>query len=483
MKSKISALAILLLAVFMTGCEKDRRNDNLYDSAVYFVNNATAGVYSTNTMYDVQESVEVPIYVYLSGFFGGTTTVSMTMDEEFLALYNESHSTELKLLPDDCYRMTRTTATVENRKGRMAIEFDIEALKAFSQADDFSDLEGYVVPLALQATEAIPVSDRDALLGYELVQPVLSQASMSFSIKGNTTIKGTSFKMTMESLFENSFDIDWNIEFESASIEAANGTPSTARGNSLEAKYARKALPLAAISDSDINSLAPGENSVTYEVTMPEGTPYGVYYLNVKVNKAMLNGAEIPIIGGDVDALIRFEYLPEVQPGSLTTHGSAYQGVLNLIPQSSTKFFAESYAGSAPASNAIDGSLSTIWENRYSSSGAGPTSSIPFVAVFDLGAKQKVNVLEVWRRDHSTYVTDLKAFEIYAAETVNTSTETFGYDGLTYLGTMDFGGTSNKNRAQLELLDEVETQYLVLKFTQSNRTSCISIAEICAWKR
>lgn len=481
MKIKYIAFAVILLTV-LVGCAEDHRNDNLYDSAVYFVNNATAGVKNTETMYDVQESLDYPVYVYCSGYYGGTTDVSMAVDESFITLYNETNSTELLALPSDCYELTTTRATIKDRKATMSVKFNVSALKALSNEDDFSDLENYVVPLVLTSNGDIPVSEReDNMLGYELVHPVLERASVAFSVTEDVTVSGLTYTMTMKTLFDNSFNVAWNVEFESASFEAQNATESTSRGNSIEAKYAMKALPLDAITNADVKSLAAGENQVEYTITMPEGTPYGKYYLHVTVNGATLDGQSIPIESGDVDADIVFEYMPSVTMGNVSTSGSVLSSYMTLIPQSDMTFKAESYQSGNPPANAIDGDVSNMWENRWGSNGVG-VYTIPIIGIIDLGSQQTVNVIEVWRRSGS-YVTDLRTFEVYAAEMTDYSdVENMTYSGLTYLGNVDFG--SDTDVAKLTMLDEATTRYLVLKFTASNRNgSCISIADMCLWHR
>jgi hypothetical protein len=477
---KIKYIALLLAGMFLsTSCEKDRRNADLYDSAVYFVNNATAGVCETTDMYDVQSKVEHPVYVYLSGYFGGNTTVSMSLAEDFIATYNESENTNLELLPSNCYEITKSSASTENRKARMYVTFDIDALKALSQEDDFSDLENYVVPLALKPTGDIGLSTKDEFLSYELIHPVLKKASMSFSISEDTEVSGLSYTMTMKSLFDNQFDLAWDIEFESDSFEALNSTESTDLGNSLSAKYALKGLPISYIENTDVNTLAAGENSVQYKVVMPEDAPYGNYYFNVKVKNCTLDGQSIPLESGDVNAKVKFTYFPTVDTPSDANIGLS--NYFNAIPQSSMVFAAETYHDSS-LSQAMDGDISTIWENRWNGTGAG-VYTIPFMAVLDMGDEYTISALEIWRRSGSA-ITDLRMFEVYAAESVeyNFDGNPFTYSGLTYLGKVDFGDKTNTERMKFTALDKYATRYLLFKFCESNRGgTCISIAELGAW--
>lgn len=80
-------------------------------------------------------------------------------------------------------------------------------------------------------------------------------------------------------------------------------------------------------------------------------------------------------------------------------------------------------------------------------------------------------------------MTDTRTIEIYAAESADykTDRESIAYEGLTYLGTADFGNTSNTRQGQLFALDPAETRYIIMRFVGTNRGNCASLAEIGAW--
>jgi hypothetical protein len=144
-------------------------------------------------------------------------------------------------------------------------------------------------------------------------------------------------------------------------------------------------------------------------------------------------------------------------------------------------FAAETYHDSS-LSQAMDGDISTIWENRWNGTGAG-VYTIPFMAVLDMGDEYTISALEIWRRSGSA-ITDLRMFEVYAAESVeyNFDGNPFTYSGLTYLGKVDFGDKTNTERMKFTALDKYATRYLLFKFCESNRGgTCISIAELGAW--
>lgn len=489
MRYLIPAVVALLLSA---GCERDRRNDNLYASAVYFVDNMTEGVVATDTMYDVQQSVDYPVYVYCSGYYGGTTTVSMSVDEAALTAYNENKGTQYRLLPADCYEITSSSATIENRKATMGLRFNVGALTALSAESDYSDLEDYVVPLALHSTEEIPVSTRDEYLGYSFVHPTLSQAVLDCSLSGKVvTVSGRSLTMTVSLPFDNEWQAEWNMEVSGGPFDGLAATESTFMGNTLPAAYAFAATT-PSVENGEVLGMEPGVNEVSYTISLPEDVEPGIYTVNVRLDGARLNGMDIPIDGGDVDAYIRFEVDASYTPAVSSTDTSAdaqYLGVcpagwsMTAVPRSQMVFSPESVSGDVGA-NAIDGNTATKWENRYGSTGYGPTSSLPFLAVADLGAEVEVSAVEVWRRADS-YVADLGCFEVYAARTCDySSPEQIEYEGLTYLGNVDFGDAGNTSRAMFRMVDSATTRYLIFKFTRSNRNdSCISISELGVWHR
>ncbi len=74
------------------------------------------------------------------------------------------------------------------------------------------------------------------------------------------------------------------------------------------------------------------------------------------------------------------------------------------------------------------------------------TTSLPFNAALDLGSEQTVTMVEIWRRNDSM-VTDLANVECYAAESLDYSDkENIKYTNLTYLGKLDFEGSSDRVR-------------------------------------
>lgn len=488
MKFKYLIMWFLALVVF-TGCEEDHRNDNLYDSAVYFVNNATAGVLSTDLFYDVQDVVEHPVYVYLSGFYGGTTKVSMAVDESFIETYNTTNYTSYKPLPASCYTITTSSSEVVDRKARMSVEFNIPALLELSTAEDYSDLSEYVVPLVLKSNGEIPVSERsNGWLGYELITPNLNPAMMYVSGELDANDSNV-MTVTVSMPFENAWNAEYELDFggTAAMTEEVIGD---AVGNSIPARFVLTPLPDGTtIEGAEIVTMEPGVNTVTYRVTIPAQETMGIETFGFNIKNATLNGKSVPV---SCTAYLR--RTKDIAQGVLldksdTSHDAEYLGKgleaygLTLHDDSSYSFVPESAASDGMGVRVFDNNTTNIWENRYGSGGYG-TLSIPFLSVTDMKSVKNVNAIEVWRRNHSTYVTDLRKFEVYAADVCDyvTNKESFDCSGMTYLGVVDFGGKENEARVLYQMIDNIDTQYLVFKYTGSNRNgSCISISELNIW--
>lgn len=421
-------------------------------------------------LFDVGFELDTEITVLRSGgdpsLEAATSLVAMTQDE--LSEFNP----EYKLLDPSLYTIASKINFAPNERYKIvSLAFSSEAIKEMKENCNDGT---YYAALKLQQ-EGETTVDTDKY--YILRRIVVKDATIDFGLSSgvvNMNTEKSSFTVSLP--FNNTaFDIAWDLEVENVFNDTEE---STELGNSLAAKYARKGMPLEAFATTE-SAMEPGVNSLTYSISMPEGTPYGVYWLKVKLSNPTLNEAPIATTTGeDVEAVIRYEYMPDVTVSGLLT---ALNGSATALDRTDWVFQPESCQNGNPTSYTLDGDLGNFWENRWSD-GYGPTSSLPFNAVLDMGSKQKINILEPWRRSGG-YVTDTRTIEIYAAETVDYSNrESIQYGDLTYIGTVEFGNTSNTRQGQLFALDPVETQYLIMRFTGSNRNgSCISLAEIGAW--
>ncbi len=422
-------------------------------------------------LFDVGFELGTDITVLRSGgdpsLSASTTLVTMSQDElsEFNADYN--------LLDPSLYTVNSKLDFAPNERYKVVtISFSSEAIKEMKE--NYND-GTYYAALKLQQDGETSV-DGDKY--YILRRIVVKDATINFGLNsGVTNMTPSNSTFTVSLPFDNTaFDIAWDLEIENVFDDSEE---STELGNTLPAKYARKGMPLEAFVNSEDKSLSPGDNSLTYEISLPEGTPYGVYWLKVKLSNPTLNEAPISTTTGEnVEAVIRYEYMPDVNVSGLLT---ALNGSATPLDRTGWVFHTESQMDSNPGKVVLDGDLGNFWENRWGGGGYG-TYSLPFNAVIDMGSKQNVNILEPWRRPGG-YVTDTKTIEIYAADTADYTTdrESIAYTGLTYLGTAEFGNTSNTRQAQLFAFDPAETQYIILRFVGTNRGNCASLAEIGAW--
>ena len=421
-------------------------------------------------LFDVGFELDTEITVLRSGgdpsLEAATSLVAMTQDE--LSEFNP----EYKLLDPSLYTIASKINFAPNERYKIvSLAFSSEAIKEMKENCNDGT---YYAALKLQQ-EGETTVDTDKY--YILRRIVVKDATIDFGLSSgvvNMNTEKSSFTVSLP--FNNTaFDIAWDLEVENVFNDTEE---SKELGNSLAAKYARKGMPLEAFVTTE-SAMEPGVNSLTYSISMPEGTPYGVYWLKVKLSNPTFNEAPIATTTGeDVEAVIRYEYMPDVTVSGFLT---ALDGSATALDRTGWVFHTESQMDSNPGKVVLDGDLGNFWENRWGNGGYG-TYNLPFNAVIDMGSKQKINILEPWRRAGG-YVTDTRTIEIYAAESADykTDRESIAYEGLTYLGTADFGNTSNTRQGQLFALDPAETRYIIMRFVGTNRGNCASLAEIGAW--
>ncbi len=434
-------------------------------------------------LFDVGSSLSSEFTILRSGGMpepeAKTAVVSMTQEE--LTLLDEDYI----LLDPSFYQLPASVDFASDERYKnftVTIAYDkIQELKANSA--DLPAGKSYCLAIKLDQ-EGDTYVDKES--NYILRKVFVSDPVIDISLGGGQQVlRGEQPEIVFTLPFVNpEFEIKWDIAFESESFTAMSGIESTALGNSIPAKYNLRPLPLTAVQNGDVKSMGAGESEVKYSFKMPEGSEYGNYYVNVSISNVTINGNPLTIVGaenGRIDAQIRYEYCPDISMSGITQAYVALSSVGTVVPPGEMTFVPESAHGTSEG-QAIDNNTGTFWENRWGGSGYG-TTGVPFLATLNLGSVQTVSILEVWRRSGS-YVTDLRKFEVYAAETIDCSNkESIKYTGLTFLGNVDFGGTSNKNVSQLFTMDAMKTQNLLLKFVGSNRNgTCISIAEIGCWR-
>lgn len=489
MKIQKYIILVVIMLLSLVACEPNHINDNLLESTVYFSRSGEV----TATFYDAEGISDYSFYAVNAGFFEGQSKLSIKVDPSALEKYNEDNKTSFETLPEDYYTIIEGAGIIEgeNRTCEFKIQFDNHKLKEFSEKEDYSDLMNYVIPFVLTAEGEIDLGSRPEGEGLNivLIRPGMKRISASLVETNEINIPQTQIKgeFTYEVEIALSTINQWEVEVEVATgdklIEYYN-TNLTKRG-SLEAYSALVPVPTDAYTidfdnrvpkDSDV-----GRMKITFDATK---VPQGVSSIVVTLDRATVDGEEIPI-DGDAYVIIN---LVNIEPVSVSTtilspsdRGkdseflAKYLGDFGytILSRDGWTFSPESYHGTT-YTNAIDGNTNSQWENRYGASGGGPTKVLPFNAILDLGVTQKFSALELWRRPHATYVTDLRGFEIYVSDdNVNWK----------YITTVDYGGTANAERMLYTFFNEVEARYVNLYITKANRAGVVSIAEIYLWNK
>ena len=506
MKNKY-ILSMILAATVFSACEPDHRNDNLPESAVYFVANSENKGVQSALMYDIQDESVYNVYAYCSGYYGGNPNVSITSDEEFLETYNAINETTYKLLPSECWSIVKGEATMQDRKAEFSIKFNVTGILALSSEEDYSDVENYAVVLRLDS-EDIPVAgDSDESLGYLIVTPDLTPATVKLT--ATPLDKNRQMTLTVELPFNNSWDFSYELDF---GKEGAFGM-NEGRGNHIPAKYICSPLPDGVtVENKSVTTMAPGTNKVEYKITFPEPAQWkkGVshnYAFSIK--NPVLNGKEIAI--GE-PAVVSLDPKNILMKGFATTNGSndpewfeckfldygltivpdyggARSGSTGEIikdekgfifhPQSSQQFYYDRVFNDVTWASQWDAS----WGSGY---GNSSVSALPMWILIDMRTPKKINGIEWWRRhEGKDRTSDVRTVEFYALDkcqyTLQQPVLDYATEDITYLGTLDFGDASNLENVAYTTFDFVETQYIMLYVTAGNRGKAVDIMELSIW--
>lgn len=170
MKRKV-IYSLVAAALAALSCEPSHLNDNLPASEVYFL----SGGFRPATVFDTQKQAVCPVYAYCGGFWGGSPTVSVSVDADALARYNEANYTHYKALPDDCWSLERTQVEMTGGKGCFNVLFDVQKLLSHSTKADYSDLSEYVLPLALTSLNSDVKASAEDDLGFVLLNTAVTK--------------------------------------------------------------------------------------------------------------------------------------------------------------------------------------------------------------------------------------------------------------------------------------------------------------------
>lgn len=404
------------------------------------------------------------------------------MTQEELSQYSSSYV----LASSDIFSLSASKLNFESGERYKTLRgtFPADGIEKASQA--IAALEpGQILCAAFKITESGETSiDKDK--NYIIRELSVNEPQLNFHFEG-TYVYGTSTTLNVELPFANEdFEVTWDCEIKAADF--SDMEPSTAFGNGLPAKYAAWSNVAPVVEGN--SSMGAGETNATYTISLPAGAPAGIYDVQIKFGNAKLNGAKEMLTNyadkGEVTTMyIRFDTRTEhfsvkqhVDDANRTA-GTLLAGG-EVLPHEGMKFIPGSSWSSFDWGKMFDNNTTSHWENRWSSGGWGPTT-VPFNAVVDLGSKQQVSAMEYWRRD-GTYYYDTKGFEIYAAETADYSvSDNLQFDGLTYLGYYELSG-EHGYRATISEFPTVETQYIIIRYTNSNRGNSVNCCELRFYK-
>ena len=170
-------------------CEPSHLNDNMYEPAVYFVN----GGLTRETIYSVEGSHTVQVHAYCGGIESIDPEVVVEVDRSALDTYNINTGESLEFLPESCYTIESAPKKMSGNRVTFDIVFDCQKLEELSQQDDFSDLEGYAVPVMLRSlTEGVMVAG-DADLCSAVIIPDMEMMGFTFEQAGVKSVDLTEF--------------------------------------------------------------------------------------------------------------------------------------------------------------------------------------------------------------------------------------------------------------------------------------------------
>ncbi|MBQ3997245.1 MAG: DUF1735 domain-containing protein, partial [Bacteroidales bacterium] len=149
MKNIFIVSSVMVLGM-LCSCVSDHRDFNMPDSAVYFTDNTANNGIQKVKLYDVQTEVETPVNVYCAGLKAAEATVTAKVAEDYIDYYNKINYTDLKALPENCYKLTKSTDQLNGRNASFSVSFDVNNIIEFSKEDGV-DLNDYVLALALEA--------------------------------------------------------------------------------------------------------------------------------------------------------------------------------------------------------------------------------------------------------------------------------------------------------------------------------------------
>ena len=444
------------------------------------------------TLYNsLPNNTEFPLTVMRSGGIpeGEASVNIVPMTQEELVEY-ESDGV---LVSSDRYSIPgRLSFESNQRYQNIAAIFTPEQIAALKSDIEAANAEGKDVYMAFKL-EKVGDATIDASKFYILRKLEVKEPEVRINLQDMEAIWGSTKKFTVDLPFENIFDIAYELKVvavENADADAYMATTYEA-WNSLGVATDLNTSEVINLTDEaviglEVQGMSAGTSSVEYTIQVPAHYANGAYKIGIQFGNATINGG--PLVTNKCGAgetwtgLVGFHARPGYDHLDQDNGGVPYvalqgQGMtlnpFTYYPESSNPTFEQAQT------QLQDGNSGTFWDNNWGA-GWGPTNR-DFIAAVDFGAPKTISAMELWRRA-GNFVTDFRTCDVYAASSVNYANFKNGnggisYEGLTYLGTMDFAA-GDKRAAQFMKLKEVTTQYVILNITRSGRPFCIGIAEL-----
>lgn len=393
----LAASAVIMSAV---ACEPSHLEDNLYDPAVYLLNN---GYQKTETFYDVQPSFSAEINAYCGSFYDKDPEVRLVEDDAVLEKYNTENSDTLKVLPSDCWSLEAADLKMVDKKAKFKVNFNIEALKALAVEADYSDIKGYAVPLRLKSlTEGVGDAVKEEL-GSVVIVPDMSM--MAFMLD-NSGVSETSLDELGDS--DGIITLEYKVK---TKIENrwSNGVKFLFNTASDKAEYPLLPEGSYSVTSSSEEGFVPGVSEIVYTVS---------------IDKSKASGRNYSLVAS-VES-----------DGGFKVEGNS-ESVINLFNRHYYKQSdisvrsCNSYVPTRGPELTIDGKLNTRWESGYSSTDIG-VFKLPYIIEYELATPVRISDFDLYRRQDK-YAADLKGghLEVSSDGENYTTVCSFDYTGVT----------------------------------------------------
>ncbi len=157
MKNTFKILALVALTALAASCFKDDRNNFLPDESIYLLNEKE--LVSIDVAAD-----SIDVVVVKSGKGLSECDVTIALDTEALAAYNEANDEEFESLADNVFTISETSVhfSKEDFRKIIRVKWDSRAVSALLT------LKPYVIPLSIQA-EPLEVKEGRSTI---IIQPV-----------------------------------------------------------------------------------------------------------------------------------------------------------------------------------------------------------------------------------------------------------------------------------------------------------------------